>query len=543
MIENIIQISVKNKIQPIHWHDLLEIIVVVKGEVEITRTNESIVLAENDIFVLNREDIHFIKSVSSDSKYIQLTLDVVDFEQFIPGISKLIFRCGPDQNDIVSEKLKTELREHISRVIKGIEEKHVNEQLVVYSCIEILNILKLGFLGNKTAKTKRKSAEQLDRLWKIIDFMYDSCMEKLMLKDVAAHVFVSEAYVSLILKEETGKSFEDFLAFIRAETSIHYLMTTDMSVTNIAYECGFSAPRYYNLAFQKYYDCTPKEYREKNRDFFNIERKANLPYITFDEGIDKKDLIEWVSKYENHTREDVTEVSKINITIHLDDPLIGGKERAKKDLGIVTCTESDFVYYGAIGALKACIEELGIKTFVISDATSGHIADNIKRIAAGLTVEVVSGKDAIKNTLININELFLKNGIKTNAYYRYIMRSDVRGVISKLHNSCDIYKRGDVISILLDNDSYEDRKFIVAYLLGEENNSYVLKEEIVHDISDKELEALEKVTCSNSEMSKVCGEILKPKSNFNIYLSGKPILKEVNLKKGEICCLSLYKLF
>lgn len=41
------------------------------------------------------------------------------------------------------------------------------------------------------------------------------------------------------------------------EPAAEELLESDMTITDISYECGFSAPRYYNAAFKKYFSCTP----------------------------------------------------------------------------------------------------------------------------------------------------------------------------------------------------------------------------------------------------------------------------------------------
>ena len=51
-----------------------------------------------------------------------------------------------------------------------------------------------------------------------------------------------------------------YLTKYRLNKSLDLLFSTDMQVTEISYEVGFSNASYYAETFKKYYHCTPKEY-------------------------------------------------------------------------------------------------------------------------------------------------------------------------------------------------------------------------------------------------------------------------------------------
>ena len=71
MIEKMITVSIKNAAQPIHWHDLLEINLVLSGEMEVVRNNRSFHVGAGELMVLNRDDVHSVSSESEDLLYVQ----------------------------------------------------------------------------------------------------------------------------------------------------------------------------------------------------------------------------------------------------------------------------------------------------------------------------------------------------------------------------------------------------------------------------------------------------------------------------------------
>ena len=70
-------------------------------------------------------------------------------------------------------------------------------------------------------------SDNADRIWRVIDYIFDNCNRKLTLKEVADREFITETYLSRILKKETGLNFEETLAYLRAECSIRYLLEDD----------------------------------------------------------------------------------------------------------------------------------------------------------------------------------------------------------------------------------------------------------------------------------------------------------------------------
>lgn len=301
MLGKMLTVSVKNKIQPIHWHDLLEINLVLSGEMEVMRNNRAFSLKEGEMIVLNRDDVHSISSQSEALLYIQIQFSMEYYNQYIPDIWTVLFDCSPENDDIISQNLKAEMKSHLCSIVRMMDahRDYVDaEKKIVYYCIDILSTLKMAFAAVRSSEASALSEEQNGRLWKAIDYMYDNHARKLTLHEVAQQVYLSDDYLSKLLKRQSGMGFEEFLSFVRAEMSIRALLNTDMSITSIAYECGFSAPKYYHAAFLKIYGCAPLEYRKNNRKNFMIERKRATAKVLYDEGIDKLHALKLMEKYQ-----------------------------------------------------------------------------------------------------------------------------------------------------------------------------------------------------------------------------------------------------
>ena len=93
--------------------------------------------------------------------------------------------------------------------------------------------------------------------------MYDNYNRKLTLSEIAEREHLSIYYLSHIIKEATGLSFQDLLSYIRVEESEKLLLGTNKKIGAIAEESGFSAVRYYIKHFEQWFGMHPLEYRKK----------------------------------------------------------------------------------------------------------------------------------------------------------------------------------------------------------------------------------------------------------------------------------------
>ena len=83
------------------------------------------------------------------------------------------------------------------------------------------------------------------------------------MSEIADKEHLSIYYLSHIIKEAPGLSFQDLLSYIRVEESEKLLLGTNKKIGAIADETGFSAVRYYIKHFEQWFGMHPLEYRKK----------------------------------------------------------------------------------------------------------------------------------------------------------------------------------------------------------------------------------------------------------------------------------------
>ena len=83
-----------------------------------------------------------------------------------------------------------------------------------------------------------------------IEEHYDS--EDLSLKEIAATVFATPAYVSSLFKKETGNSITEYITICRMRTAAELLQQEhELSLTAVSERVGYTDPYYFSRCFKK----------------------------------------------------------------------------------------------------------------------------------------------------------------------------------------------------------------------------------------------------------------------------------------------------
>ena len=96
---------------------------------------------------------------------------------------------------------------------------------------------------------------------KAAHFIVENYQNNISLEDISRYVHLSPEYFSKKFKQDTGVGFREYLVKIRLQHAARLLLTTTMSVTDIAFSCGFNSSNYFSNTFTKVMGMPPAKYR------------------------------------------------------------------------------------------------------------------------------------------------------------------------------------------------------------------------------------------------------------------------------------------
>lgn len=97
----------------------------------------------------------------------------------------------------------------------------------------------------------------------ILDYIEEHCGMEMSLKELAEEVFfLNPAYLSQLIRKETGISYSTYLRQVRMERAKKYLKEESFSITTVASLSGFHDTSQFIHSFQREIGLTPKKYRD-----------------------------------------------------------------------------------------------------------------------------------------------------------------------------------------------------------------------------------------------------------------------------------------
>lgn len=105
----------------------------------------------------------------------------------------------------------------------------------------------------------------------IYDYLHSNFERKVTLDEIANHVNMSIVTFNRFIKKRTGKTFINYLNEIRVSYAARWLIEKDMSISEIAYKCGFNNIANFNKIFKTLKKCTPSEFRNQFTGIKKIE--------------------------------------------------------------------------------------------------------------------------------------------------------------------------------------------------------------------------------------------------------------------------------
>lgn len=83
------------------------------------------------------------------------------------------------------------------------------------------------------------------------------------LQNTAQHFYLSPAYLSAMVKQQTGFNFSAIMRRIKMENAATLLTDTDMKVEQICDSVGYSDATQFIKTFKAYFGTTPLKYRKR----------------------------------------------------------------------------------------------------------------------------------------------------------------------------------------------------------------------------------------------------------------------------------------
>lgn len=263
-----INITIANiKEYPIHYHQDTEFVLVLKGEIQLKNGYCTYTLHEGDIFTNSGHEVHSLTSTGEDNVVAVIQISTHYFSQYFPNLTKACYRTYTNKG---TTRKHDALREKLLEILLQYSIKGFNYRSeCTYMMVDVIKYIDkyfnlFAFDNDVVINFESGNQITIDRISRIIGYIYEFHSEQITLNDLADMEHLSTFYLSHIIKNYTGMNFREFLCFARVEWSEIDLLETNKKISRIARDVGFSTTSYYEKYFKKWFGTDPQTYREQH---------------------------------------------------------------------------------------------------------------------------------------------------------------------------------------------------------------------------------------------------------------------------------------
>ena len=210
-------------------------------------------ITENCLFLLTPNDYHRIDAQNTDiskSIVISFSENAVDSEL----IASLAF-CPRLWYDLDQSSINI-----MNALCSSYFSNGKRRDLLM---IHLLNALLCRILDAGT-KLKMTSEHFSPTVLRAMTLVLTDISARVTLSKVASECKMTPAYFSSIFSKEVGKSFINWITEVRIERAKRLLESSELSILDICYECGYNTPSQFIKMFKRETNSTPSEYRKAN---------------------------------------------------------------------------------------------------------------------------------------------------------------------------------------------------------------------------------------------------------------------------------------
>lgn len=251
-----------------HNHDVLEILLVLKGTLFITVNKVSRALSAGDIAIANPFEMHQGECDSGETEYLGITTNlrkILPYAQtslsssvsdLLSGKSRFKSFLSRDDSDA---KLLTDL---FLRLQSTIQDKSPAGECT--SAGIVFQMFATLFQNHYIAgQLSLRGQRDLEFSRRVSQYLYENYEKDISTRTVCDHLYMEISQFCHKFREHFGCSFSNYLRQYRITTAANLYRGTELPISRIALNVGFSDYCYFSKSFKKYTGQSPAVYFRK----------------------------------------------------------------------------------------------------------------------------------------------------------------------------------------------------------------------------------------------------------------------------------------
>ncbi len=253
---------------PPHWHESIEMVYVLGDELKIGQNNSVYTLHKRDIFIAGGGEVHYFLMQPQKCDRIIVLFNPSLFQELSNLISSIRFL-----DPLIPYKVNNNSSEHsfhsfFEEQILSIHNEVLNKQagfeFTVGARLYDIATGIIRFIPNEKLclAKKNKQLKRIEIFEQVTKYIDNNFRDEISLADISKSANFSMFHFTRFFKETTGMTFGQYLNNYKVSKAVNMLKNSPDSISEIAFNSGFSSIKTFNRVFKQVKGCSPSEFKK-----------------------------------------------------------------------------------------------------------------------------------------------------------------------------------------------------------------------------------------------------------------------------------------
>ena len=241
----------------LHWHDAVEVISVLEGELSVTADQQEYRLHAGNCIILNPYILHSTISTNGNMSLL-LQIPIHAFEDCFGAFVNRQLSCDPLTTDPARQRqldrITELLRKMMAQELSGDPASRLRSMGFL---LELIYELYTHFSYPVSEAAFEQSRKNRERLSAVIAYTEAHYSESVSLDAVAGELHLQTNYFCHFFKKNTGMTYQSYLTEYRLAKVYHDLIVTDIPLKHLLERHGFTNYKKFRQSFYERFQTTP----------------------------------------------------------------------------------------------------------------------------------------------------------------------------------------------------------------------------------------------------------------------------------------------
>lgn len=254
---------------PWHWHEEIEIMYIENGQLKVKIPSNTFLLEKGNCMVINSNILHYAAAVT-ECKLHSLVFN----QRLITGNEDSIFAkkymqplltCNHFSHYFIKSGKNEEVTAWFNRAFEALAQDYYGYEFTVRENLSRICLFLYGEFNLQTNMQNVRLNQDNLRVRKMLAYIHKNFADDISLSQISSAADISERESLRCFRKTIQLSPIQYLLKYRIMQGAEMLLRNPAdSISEIATLCGFDSPSNFAKIFKRFYNCTPREYRNQN---------------------------------------------------------------------------------------------------------------------------------------------------------------------------------------------------------------------------------------------------------------------------------------